>query len=304
MSENDNGAKRAKGIPMQTAFLPERGIIRLTGEDPAKFLQGLVTCDVEAIPAGEARFGALLTPQGKIIVDFFVIPVPEAMGGGLMIDAPRALVADLVRKLTFYRLRAKVVIEDQSDQLGVTAIWGEASEPEAGGMVALDPRHPALGWRMISALPMETFSDTGAWHAHRIRLGIPEGGRDFAYGDTFPHEADMDQLAGVDFAKGCYVGQEVVSRMEHRGTARTRIVPFAYRDHAPMEGIDVMAGEKTAGTMGSAAEGRALAKVRLDRIEDALAAGDPITAGGIVLTPAKPDWARFAWPGEAAPVEG
>lgn len=287
---------------MQTAFLPGRGVIRLTGEDPAKFLQGLVTCDVETIPAGEARFGALLTPQGKILVDFFVLAAPEAIGGGLIIDAPRALVADLVRKLSFYRLRAKVAIEDQSDQLGVTAIWDVEGEPDVGGIVARDPRHPALGWRMITPPPMETFADTGAWHAHRIRLGIPEGGRDFIYGDAFPHEADMDQLAGVDFAKGCFVGQEVVSRMQHRGTARTRVVPFTYADHAPMEGIDVMAGEKTVGVMGSAADGRALAKVRLDRIGDALTAGEPITAGGIALTPAKPDWARFAWPGEPAPA--
>ncbi|MBL8568976.1 MAG: folate-binding protein YgfZ [Phreatobacter sp.] len=285
---------------MQTAFLPERGVIRLTGEDPAKFLQGLVTCNVEAIPAGEARFGALLTPQGKIVADFFVVPVPEAMGGGLMIDAPRALVPDLARKLTFYRLRAKVGIEDQSDQLGVTALWDAESAPETAGIVARDPRHPALGWRLISALPATADPHQAAWQAHRVRLGIPEGGRDFAYGDAFPHEADMDQLAGVDFAKGCYVGQEVVSRMQHRGTARTRVVPFAYPDHAPMEGIDVMAGGKAVGTMGSAAGGRALAKVRLDRIEDALAAGDAITAGGIALTPSKPDWARFAWPGEVA----
>ncbi len=289
---------------MQTAFLPERGVIRLTGEESAKFLQGLVTCDVEAIPAGEARFGALLTPQGKIVADFFVVPVPDGMGGGLMIDAPRALVPDLVRKLVFYRLRAKVIIEDQSEQLGVTAIWDAEAMPAAGGILARDPRHPALGWRMIAPLPLEDVSDTEGWQAHRVRLGIPEGGRDFAYGDAFPHEADMDQLAGVDFAKGCYVGQEVVSRMQHRGTARTRVVPFTYPDHAPMEGIEVMAGEKTVGTMGSAAEGRALAKVRLDRIEDALAAGEAIMAGGIVLTPSKPDWARFAWPGEAAPAAG
>jgi folate-binding protein YgfZ len=298
MSENDNGAKRVKGIPMQSAFLPDRGVIRLTGEDAVKFLQGLVTCNVEAIPPGEARFGALLTPQGKIVVDFFVLAAPDDIGGGLLIDAPRALVPDFVRKLGFYRLRAKLAIEDQSDQLGVTALWGIDGAPEAGGILARDPRHPALGWRMISPLPLETFSDATGYQSHRIRLGIPEGGRDFIYGDTFPHEADMDQLAGVDFAKGCYVGQEVVSRMEHRGTARTRVVPFTYADHAPMDGLDVLAGDKLVGMMGSAADGRALARVRLDRIADAISAGEAVTAGGIALTPAKADWARFAWPAE------
>jgi folate-binding protein YgfZ len=285
---------------MNSALLPERGVIRLTGEDAARFLQGLVTCDVEAIPEGEARFGALLTPQGKIIVDFLVVPAPEGMGGGFHLDVPRALAADLARKLGFYKLRAKVTVEDQSDQLGITAFWGEDMAPEAGGVTFRDPRHPRLGWRVIAPPPLEAFSDTLAYQAHRIALGIPEGGRDFIYGDAFPHEADMDQLAGVDFRKGCYVGQEVVSRMQHRGTARTRVVPVAYRDHAPMKGLDVMAGGKVLGVMGSTAEGRGLAKLRLDRVEDALAAGEPVTAGGIALSLKKPDWARFDWPGEKA----
>ncbi|WP_296572080.1 folate-binding protein [Phreatobacter sp.] len=282
---------------MPSAALPDRGVIRVSGEDAPTFLQGLVTCDVVAIPAGEARFGALLTPQGKIIVDFFVIPAPGDTGGGFFVDVPRALAADLARKLAFYRLRAKVAVADLSDEVGVMAIWGDMGKPE-GAVAVRDPRHPALGWRMIAPLPLENPSDAGAYDAYRIRLGIPAGGRDFAYGDAFPHEADMDQLAGVDFAKGCYVGQEVVSRMQHRGTARTRVVPVTFSDFPPMEGLDVMAGEKTIGMMGSAADGRGLAKLRLDRVADALAAGEAITAGGIALTPVKPDWARFAWPGE------
>ena len=284
---------------MQSAFLPDRGVVRITGEEAAKFLQGLVTCDVEHMVPGEARFGALLTPQGKIVADFLVLAAPDAIGGGFVIDAPRALLPDLVKKLGFYRLRAKVAIEDQSGQLGVTAFWGCEAAPEVGGLAARDPRHPALGWRMVAPLPLEVVSDTSAYDAHRIRLGIPEGGRDFIYGDAFPHEADMDQLAGVDFRKGCYVGQEVVSRMQHRGTARTRVVPVSFPDFPPMEGLDVTAGDKTLGVMGSAAEGRGLAKLRLDRVADALAAGEAITAGGIALTPIKPDWARFDWPGEA-----
>ena len=160
--------------------------------------------------------------------------------------------------------------------------------------------HPMQRSAMIAPLPLEIVADAGAYDAHRIRLGIPEGGRDFIYGDTFPHEADMDQLAGVDFHKGCYVGQEVVSRMQHRGTARTRVIPIAFPDFPPMEGLDVTAGDKTIGVMGSAAEGHGLAKLRLDRVADALAAGEPITAGGIAISPRKPDWARFDWPEEAA----
>ena len=140
--------------------------------------------------------------------------------------------------------------------------------------------------------------DADAYDAHRIALGVPRGGLDFIYGDAFPHEADMDQLNGVDFDKGCYIGQEVVSRIEHRGTARTRVVPVAAEDHVPDAGLPVMAGDKQVGTTGSGVGSRGLAILRLDRVADALASGTPLTAGGVTLRPHRPDWARFAWPGQ------
>ena len=142
-----------------------------------------------------------------------------------------------------------------------------------------------------------------AYESHRIALGVPRGGADFLYGDTFPHEADMDQLAGVDFEKGCFVGQEVVSRMQHRGTARTRVVPVRYDGFAPEAGLPVTAGDKPIGTFGSAAAGHGLALLRLDRTDDALAAGQQLTAGGVILTPHKPAWARFTFPGDAKAAE-
>jgi folate-binding protein YgfZ len=145
--------------------------------------------------------------------------------------------------------------------------------------------------------------DADAYEAHRIALGVPRGGVDFAYGDAFPHETDMDQLGGVDFDKGCYVGQEVVSRVEHRSTARTRIVPVSYDGGAPEAGVPVMAADKQIGTMGSAAGGRGLASLRLDRLADALAAGTAIVAGGVEIHATKPDWARFAWPTKAKAAE-
>jgi len=143
--------------------------------------------------------------------------------------------------------------------------------------------------------------DATAYEAHRIALGVPRGGLDFIYGDAFPHEADMDQLHGVDFEKGCYVGQEIVSRMEHRGTARNRIVPVeAGGGFLPDAGIPVTAGERQVGTTGSSAGPHGLAMLRLDRVADALAAGTPLTAGGIELTPRKPEWATFDWPDKKA----
>jgi tRNA-modifying protein YgfZ len=296
---------------MKAALLTDRSVVKVAGEAARTFLHGLVTADVSKLEPGQARFAALLTPQGKIIVDFIITEAEAAWGGGFFLDCPRPLAEALVQKLIFYRLRTKVSIEDLSDKLGVMAAWGGTGTTQYG-LAYPDPRLPALGLRYIlpPQLVTEAATEMGAmlvdaedYEAHRIALGIPRGGSDFIYGDAFPHETDMDQLGGVDFAKGCYIGQEVVSRIEHRGSARTRIVSVTYDGFAPEAGMGVMAGDKNIGTLGSTANGRGLAMLRLDRIEDALAAGAPITAGGIPLRTAKPSWARFAFPGEAKAAE-
>jgi tRNA-modifying protein YgfZ len=294
------------GVRMQAALLPDRGVVKVAGDDARRFLHGLVTADVNTLTPGQARFAALLTPQGKIIVDFIIVEAGPAEGGGFFLDCPRALAPALVERLNFYRLRAKVTTEDLSQQLGVLAAW-DGTGSTTCGLVYPDPRLPALGLRCI--LPPElageaaeelgaTLTDAAAYEAYRIALGVPRGGLDFSYGDAFPHETDMDQLAGVDFTKGCYIGQEVVSRVEHRGSARTRIVPVAYDGFAAEAGTPVMAADKQAGTLGSSANGRGLAMLRLDRVEEALAAGVPLTAGGLAIRPVKPAWAHFAFPGE------
>ncbi|HKS85821.1 MAG TPA: folate-binding protein [Pseudolabrys sp.] len=296
---------------MQAALLPDRGVIKVVGDDARRFLNGLVTSDMLKLTAGEARFAALLTPQGKIIADFIVAEAPAEDGGGFFLDCPRALALALVEKLNFYKLRAKVICEDLSEVLGVMAAWNGTADSEYG-LSYTDPRLAALGSRIM--LPPHlaadaaadlgaTLTDANAYEAHRIALGVPRGGLDFAYGDTFPHEADMDQLNGVDFDKGCYVGQEVVSRVEHRASARSRVIPVAYDEFAPSSGLPIMAGEKQVGVLGSTSKGRGLALMRLDRIEDALATQAPLEAGGIAIRTVKPAWAKFAWPGDtkAAP---
>ncbi|HET7680553.1 MAG TPA: folate-binding protein YgfZ [Xanthobacteraceae bacterium] len=296
---------------MKAALLSDRGVVKVAGEDARRFLHGLVTAGVDAIKPGEARYAALLTPQGKIIADFIITEAEAADGGGFFLDCPRALAPALVEKLTFYRLRAKVGIEDLSGKLGVMAAW-EGTGATEYGLLYSDPRLPALGLRCI--LPPEllaeaaaelgaTLVEAAAYEAHRIALGVPRGGFDFIYGDAFPHEADMDQFGGVDFGKGCYIGQEVVSRIEHRGIARSRIVPVAYDGFAPEAGTPVLAGEKNVGTLGSSAGGRGLAMLRLDRVQDALAAQTPLSAGGVPLRILKPAWARFAFPDEAKAAE-
>ncbi|MEO6382043.1 MAG: folate-binding protein [Nitrobacter sp.] len=282
---------------MKAAFLPDRGVIKVSGDDARNFLNGLVTTDVTLTEPGLGRFGALLTPQGKITFDFLITEAPAGYGGGFLIDCPLPLAQSLATKLGFYKLRAKVTVDNISETLGVLAAWdGEpAMKPD---LTFADPRSDRLGWRILvpeelaarvaDVIRAELVESTD-YEAHRIAAGVPRGGLDFIFGDTFPHEVNMDRLHGVDFDKGCYVGQEVVSRMEHRGTARTRIVRVVLDDGAPEAGTAVVAADKPVGTMGSSAAGHGLALLRLDRATDALEAGIPLTAGGIPIRLTEPD---------------
>jgi folate-binding protein YgfZ len=237
------------------------------------------------------RFGALLTPQGKIVVDFLITEVPAGHGGGFLIDCPRALAPELAKKLGFYKLRAKVAVENLSESLGVIAVWDgdPAMRPD---LAFSDPRAAPLGWRIlapedlaqkVAGLIGAGLVDSADYEAHRIASGVPRGGLDFIYGDAFPHETNMDRLHGVDFDKGCYVGQEVVSRMQHRGTARTRTVRVTLDGPRPEPGTTILAGDKPVGTMGSAADNNGLALIRTDRVADALDAGVALTAGGLAI---------------------
>ena len=273
---------------MKAALLPERGVVKVAGEDARNFLNGLVTTDLDRLKPGLGRFGALLTPQGKIIVDFLITEVPAGHGGGFLIDCPKALADSLATKLKFYKLRARVTVENLD--LGVLTAWDGAlaAQPD---LAFADPRNEQLGYRILipedlkqklSDLIGAELVDAAAYEAHRIALGVPRGGLDFMYSDAFPHETNMDRLAGVDFDKGCYVGQEVVSRMQHRGIARTRVVRVTF-DAEPLNGLDVLAGDKQVGKMGSAANGKGLALLRIDRVGDALKDGTAITAGNIPL---------------------
>jgi hypothetical protein len=286
---------------MKSAFLPDRGVVKVAGEDARNFLNGLITTDLDKLKPGLGRFGALLTPQGKIIVDFLITEAPAGHGGGFLIDCPKALADGLATKLKFYKLRAKVTVENLSGDLGVLAAWDgqPAAQPD---LTFADPRNGELGYRILipeelkqklSDLIGAELVDAAAYEAHRIALGVPRGGLDFMYSDAFPHEANMDRLAGVDFDKGCYVGQEVVSRMQHRGTARTRSVKVLLDGPSPEPGATILAGDKSVGTIGSSAQGKGIALVRIDRVADALDAGQPLTAGGLAVRLAEPDVVRI-----------
>ena len=296
---------------MKAALLPDRGVIKVAGPDGRKFLNGLVTTDLAKVAPGRPRFAGLLTPQGKIIADFIIVEAEPADGGGFFLDVPRALARTLTDRLNFYKLRANVMVEDLSETLGVMAAWEGQGNTEYGLCYA-DPRLPELGTRCMLPphVAEKAASDLGGdlvdpsvYEAHRIALGIPRGGIDFIYGGTFPHESNMDQLHGVDLDKGCFVGQEVVSRIEHRAIARTRVIPVGFDGPPPEAGAPVTAGDRSVGMMGSGVVGRGLAMLRLDRVEEALAGGISLVAGGITLQPRKASWARFAIPGTSRAAE-
>ena len=272
----------------RAAFLEDRGVVRVSGEDAAGFLQGLLTNDVAGLGPSEARYAALLSPQGKILFDFLVVRAPVATGEFLL-DCPAALAGDLAKRLSLYRLRAKIAIVDESADHEIIAYWRGEPENAPGGVFYADPRAGALGHRAI--LPRAKAvavgeASVGDYEALRIGLGVPKGGVDFVYGEAFPHDADLDLLHGVDFEKGCFVGQEVVSRMKHRGEVRKRVVRVRLSGQAPAPGAAVSDGELPVGVLGSSSGRHALALLRLDRVEDARAAGRALSAGdvGVVVT--------------------
>lgn len=267
---------------MTTAImLADRGVVEVCGEDAAKFLHNLVTNDVAGLAPGEARYAALLTPQGKILFDFVIFALD---GGRFLLDCPLSLAEDLAKRLNMYKLRAKIEVRNLSGTLESLALL-DADRPMIDAIaLARDPRAAALGWRALAEKgKIAATGDPVEYEARRISAGVPGGGVDFEYGDAFPHEADMDLLAGVDFRKGCYVGQEVVSRMKHRNLVRKRVTPYRAPGGAPAPGLPIRAGETEIGVTGSALGEEGLALIRLDRLADARERGDAPVAGGVTL---------------------
>ncbi|MBB5751948.1 YgfZ/GcvT domain-containing protein [Prosthecomicrobium pneumaticum] len=285
------------------AQLADRAVVSIGGPDAFRLLDDLVTNAMAQVAADGIGFGALLSPQGKILVDFLVHRAED----GFLFDLAADRAAEFVKRMTLYRLRARMTIEDRSAAL---AVWAAFGGGDPGAPFRADPRLAALGFRAVlprdAAPPVRAGYEQApeeSYHAHRIALAVPEGGRDFAFGETFPHEADMDCLGGVDFRKGCYVGQEIVSRMEHRGTARRRALAVSAPQPLPPAGAPLTAGGRPVGTMGSSTRGRGIAIVRLDRAKAAADDGTTIRAGEATVALALPAFARFGWPEEAGPEE-
>jgi len=269
----------------QPIRLDDRAIIAVTGPEARGFLQGLITNDIETVEPGKAIYAALLTPQGKILFDFFI-----AEGdGALLIDCHREARDVLIKRLSMYRLRAKVQIEAR-DQLAV--LVGLSGRSSGRGVTFEDPRLPALGHRSIGAtaeMP-QAVGSASAYHTHRLTLGVPEA-TDFGSDKMFALDADLDELRAIDFEKGCYVGQELTARMKHRGTARKRLLAVASADGSALAaGAELRANGHAIGEIASAYGARGFALVRLDRLAEANDA--PVDMDGTHVIVTKQDWLK------------
>lgn len=291
------------------AVLPQRAVLAVEGADRSAFLQGLISNDIAKANPERAIYAGLLTAQGRFLHDFCI----AASGEAFWLDAEATRVDDLKRRLTLYKLRAKVVLTPRAD-LCVVALWGDGAaaalglRAEAGlarafegGVAFADPRLAALGLRAIvpqpavAAIEQAGFvtSSPDMYAQHRMRMGVPEGSHDLPVEKALLLENGFDELNGVDWQKGCYVGQEVTARMKYRALVKRRLVPATIAGAAPAPGTPVMIGDQEAGEIRSAVDGVALALLRVDSFEQARASGAPLSAGDATLTPVKPDWAVF-----------
>ena len=297
-------------VERSCALLADRAVLEVAGEDRRGFLQGLVSNDVERVAPDRALYAAMLTAQGKYLHDFFIAEID----GAFLLDAEAARLADLKRRLGLYRLRAKVTLGENGERYCVAAAFGGdalslldlpaepgAAVPFAGGVAYVDPRLPELGARLLlrrgaGLAPLESLgfavADGAAYDRLRLSLGVPDGSRDLAVEKAILLEAGFEELNGVDWQKGCYIGQELTARTKYRGLVKKRLMPVAVEGPLPAPGTPVMLGDQEAGEMRSGRDGLGLALLRLDAVGEA-SAGTPLTAGAARLSPKKPGWARF-----------
>ncbi len=263
------------------AYLPARGVIGIDGPDRVAFLQGLVSNDVTKAEPGQAVWSALLTPQGRYLAEFFIL----AAGESLLLEAPRASVAELIRRLSRFRLRSQVTLRDRSDEFAVHAAWGGAPPvTPPGAIIAADPRLPEAGHRILAPAPLAGAADEAAYRAHRLALGLPDHD-DLEPEKTLLMEAGFGELHGIDWEKGCYMGQELTARTRYRGLVKRRLVPVDAEAELPAAGT-ITDGEREVGTLRTSLGRRGLALLRLD----ALGSGSPLRLDGIALTPDIPSW--------------
>jgi folate-binding protein YgfZ len=266
------------------AALLERSVIEVGGEDRTNFLQGLLSNDVTHAIPGHSVWAALLTPQGKWLADFFIL----ADGDRLLLDCERAQVPSLVQRLSRFRLRSRVTLR-AAEELSVYAAWDgiPTAGPTAGpAIVATDPRVPEAGWRLLAATPLPATAPEADWDRHRLALGLPDGSRDLEAEKTVLLEANFDELNGVSWTKGCYMGQELTARTKYRGLVKRRLVPVRIEGAVPPPGSPITRDGREVGTMRSANGQHGMALLRLEALEGTLISGEAS------MTAVVPRWTR------------
>lgn len=264
------------------AALPSRAVLSISGADRVAFLNGLVSNDVAQAAPGRAVWAALLTPQGKWLADFFIFAEPDR----LLLDCEAAQAQPVMQRLGRYRLRSDAAIEASNRQ--VYAAWGGVPAASRDAVLAPDPRHPDAGWRILSDTACAVTADAQAWDRHRLALGLPDGSRDLEAEKTVLLEAGFDELHGVSWSKGCYMGQELTARTRYRGLIKRRLLPVHGEGTLPPAGTPVMSQAREVGELRSSQGAAGLATLRLD----ALQAGD-LQAAGVALSVSVPAWANL-----------
>jgi tRNA-modifying protein YgfZ len=258
--------------------LKDRGVIALGGADAQPWLDNLITNDLALLDKQPAVFAGLLSPQGKLLFEFFVI----RHGAELLIETHATSVAALIKRLTLYKLRAQITLRDETAEW--VPVWAPvAPAPAPGVIVYADPRAPERLWRGLRPAGHAAQHTSNAYAAARVAHGVAEAPDDYALGDTFPHEANFDVRAGVSFTKGCFVGQEVVARMQNKSVVRKRVVRIT-ADTALATGADITVGTAIIGRVGSVVDNAGLAMLRLDRAVEALSKGETVVSGAVALT--------------------
>lgn len=291
--------------------LEARGVLEIAGDDRREFLQGLVSNDTRKLSPARALYAAFLTPQGKYLHDFFLVDAGET----LLLEGEQTRLADLQRRLSIYKLRAKATIANATERFLVAAAFGPGAiarlglptgagtaAPFADGIAYADPRLSALGARLLLPRPSGTTAlesagfaqaDAAAYDRLRLSMGIPDGSRDLPVEKAILLEAGFDELNGVDWEKGCYIGQELTARTKYRALIKKRLMPVKVEGPLPAPGSPVMLGDQDAGEIRSGSGDMALALLRLEMVEAAATSGMPLMAGGARVTPVKPEWAKF-----------
>jgi folate-binding protein YgfZ len=265
---------------VQLTPLPERAVIAVEGDDRVAFLQGLVSNDIETVRFGRAVWAALLTAQGKWLADFFV----NTHGDALLLDCEATQVPMLIQRLSRYRLRMKASLRAEPT-LHVYVAWG--GRPDVEGVIAPDPRLPDFAWRILSAKPLLANATPQDWDRYRLAAGLPDGSKDLEADRSVLLEAGFDELAGVSWSKGCYMGQELTARTKYRGLVKRRLVPVAVEGPLPPPGSPILKDGVEVGTMRSGRDGIGLASLRLDAI------GTTLRCGDATLVPSVPGWLRL-----------